>query len=141
LWVILTRLWLHIFSPCLFWFGWNWHSFVWFPQWGFFLCNHIDTLCNRLTCMALNRCALLRPLPLKQRNEKMAVAAPPGNLPLEVFIFDNVPSLPFFGSELLLWVLSGILLIPVLHLACCRMAHRILSLLFQLSLLGPFCRG
>lgn len=93
----------------------------------FFLCNHIDTLCNCLTCMALNRCALLRPLPLKQRNEKMAVAAPPGILPLEVFIFDNVPSLPFFGSELLLWVLSGILLVPVLHLARCRMAHRILS--------------
>jgi hypothetical protein len=77
--------------------------------------------------MALNRCALLRPLPLKRRNEKMAVAAPPGILPLEVFIFDNVPSLPFFGSELLLWVLSGILLVPVLHLARCRMAHRILS--------------
>jgi hypothetical protein len=71
----------------------------------------------------------------------MAVAAPPGNLPLEVFIFNNVPSLPFFGSELLLWVLSGILLVPVLHLACCRMAHGILSLLFQLSLLGPFCPG
>jgi hypothetical protein len=91
--------------------------------------------------MALNRCALLRPLPLKQRNVKMAVAAPLGILLLKVFIFDNVPTLPFFGSELLLWVLSGILLVPVLHLACCGMAHGILSLLFHLSLLGPFCPG
>jgi len=42
--------------------------------------------------MACNRCALLRPLPLKQKNGKMAVAELLGILP-DILRYDNHPSL------------------------------------------------
>jgi len=52
-------------------------AFVWWPNIFFVesLCPiTLISYCNYLTCMACNRCALLRPLPLKQKNGKMAVA-------------------------------------------------------------------